>query len=261
MKHRVAQTILKDAGYYLGVIDGQFGPNSARAAHKYYDYPNSWNNSRLSVGVIQVACIREGISVGAVDGIWGNKTQTGYQELIQRMGIEDPYIVDVDKDVNFSAHNNNWPRQSYSSMVAYYGNVGENQTSLQLPYTMMLAWDESIKVNKITCHRKVKDSLGRVLEGIRDHYGLHNIQTMGLDQFGGMLNVRKMRGGSSWSIHSWGAAIDLDPNRNRLRWGRDRAYMARPEFEPFWKMWEMEGWTSLGRERNYDWMHIQAAHL
>ena len=70
-----------------------------------------------------------------------------------------------------------------------------------------------------------------------------------------------MRGGSSWSMHSWGVAVDLDPDRNRLRWNSSKAYLARDEYKPFWKIVESEGWTSLGRERNYDWMHFQSAHL
>lgn len=28
-----------------------------------------------------------------------------------------------------------------------------------------------------------------------------------------------------------------------------------------WKCWEEEGWVSLGRQRNYDRMHVQAAKL
>ena len=70
-----------------------------------------------------------------------------------------------------------------------------------------------------------------------------------------------MRGGSAWSIHSWGAAVDLDPDNNQLRWGKNKASFAKPAYENFWKIVENEGWVSLGRERNYDWMHFQAAKL
>jgi hypothetical protein len=70
-----------------------------------------------------------------------------------------------------------------------------------------------------------------------------------------------MRGGTKWSTHSWGIAIDYDPERNRLNWGRDKASFAKPEYGDWWKIWEKEGWVSLGRTRNFDWMHIQAAKL
>ena len=70
-----------------------------------------------------------------------------------------------------------------------------------------------------------------------------------------------MRGGTRWSTHAWGIAIDYDPDRNQLKWGRDRAAFARPEYDAWWRLWEEEGWVSLGRTRNYDWMHVQAAKL
>jgi hypothetical protein len=37
--------------------------------------------------------------------------------------------------------------------------------------------------------------------------------------------------------------------------------MAQPEYAPFLDLWEAEGFVSLGRARNFDWMHVQAARL
>lgn len=45
---------------------------------------------------------------------------------------------------------------------------------------------------------------------------------------------------------------------NRLRWGRGQARLAQRDAVPFWEAWEAEGWFSLGREKNFDWMHVQA---
>ena len=93
-------------------------------------------------------------------------------------------------------------------------------------------------------------------------YGVEKLHELGIDRFGGCLNVRLKRGSAhSWSIHSWGVAVDLDPDRNQLRWSGTRASFARPEYDAFWKIVEGEGWTSLGRTRDYDWMHFQAARL
>lgn len=155
--------------------------------------------------------------------------------------------------------NNKWPNQSYEEMVKFYGPVGENQTMLILPYPMYLAWEPETMVRKMSCHEKCADSLANILEEVLDVYGLKEIKRLRLDQFGGCLNVRKMRGGSSWSIHSWGAAVDLDPDNNQLKWGKDKASFARPEYKPFWKAVANEGWVSLGKSKNYDWMHFQAA--
>lgn len=146
-------------------------------------------------------------------------------------------------------------------MVAFYGPVGENQTQIALPYPMVLDWDVTAKVTKITCHEKVADAMTRIFQGLLATYGYDKLHDLGIDQFGGMLNVRKMRGGSAWSIHSWGAACDLDADRNTLRETKKTARFARPEYLKMWKIIEAEGATSLGRARDFDWMHFQFANL
>jgi hypothetical protein len=156
---------------------------------------------------------------------------------------------------------NKWPKQNYESMVEFYGNIGENQARLDLPYSLKLAWDQNIVIKKITCNEKIHKSLYTIFENTLKAYGLKEIQKLKLDNFGGCLNVRKMRGGTNWSIHSWGAAVDLDPDRNALRMTDKQAVFARPEYNDFWKIVQAEGWVSLGKVRNFDWMHFQAAVL
>lgn len=152
-----------------------------------------------------------------------------------------------------------FPKSDYNSMVAFYGPIGENQKSLKLPYPMRLSWDLNTTVNRITCHEKVVQSLEQCLTDIFNLYNkdINIMKSKGLDLFGGCLNVRKMRGGNNWSIHSWGAAIDLDPANNKLSWGRNKAKMP----EEVINIFVNRGWTSLGREKNYDFMHFQAAYL
>lgn len=152
-----------------------------------------------------------------------------------------------------------WPLQK--DCLHFYGGVGLNQTTLVLPFAMRLAWDKKVTLNKFSIHEKVHDSAARAFEQISKEYNEADREKIGIDLFGGCLNVRKMRGGSSYSMHSWGIAIDFDPERNQLKWGRERARLARPDAEAFWRAWEAEGWVSLGRQSNMDWMHVQAARL
>jgi hypothetical protein len=154
--------------------------------------------------------------------------------------------------------NNVWPTQR--DVWKYYGRVGENQVLVTPPYPFTL-YDDGKPVKRISLHKKVAPSALRVLERVREEYGLEAIKELHLDRYFGSLNVRKMRGGRSYSMHSWGIAIDFDANRNQLRWGRDRAAFAKPAYNAWWKAWEDEGWVSLGRKSNYDWMHVQAARL
>jgi len=152
-----------------------------------------------------------------------------------------------------------WPIQS--RVPAFFGAVGTNQVMLELPYEMRVAWDLKATVTRISCHRLVAPAFRRVFQATLDHYGIEQIRKLRLDLYGGCLNVRKMRGGSSWSMHAWGIAFDIDPAHNALRTPRPQATLSAAAYEPFWGFVEAEGFVSLGRARNYDWMHFQAARL
>lgn len=152
-----------------------------------------------------------------------------------------------------------WPTEK--DVPKFFGEVGKNQVTIPLPFPMKLAWDLKTQTKRITLHTKVAESATRAFNAILKEYGPDKIDELGLNVLGGSFNVRKMRGGNRWSMHSWGIAIDFDPSNNQLKWGKDKARFARPEYLPFWAIWESEGWVSLGRQRNYDWMHVQAARL
>jgi len=129
--------------------------------------------------------------------------------------------------------------------------------TIPLPFPMRLAWEISTEVNKISCHKDIATRLSSVLKDILAHYGKDKIKELGIDLFGGCFNYRKMRGGTSWSMHSWGIAIDLDPARNTLKETSKTARFARPEYKPMIDIFYKHGFESLGREKNYDWMHFQ----
>lgn len=155
-----------------------------------------------------------------------------------------------------------WPTQAQARQ--FYGEPGSPACTagmVNLAYPMRVAWDKSQIIRRFRCHEKVAGTFERVFSRALDAYGLAEIQRLGLDLFGGCYNFRPMRGGNNWSMHSWGIAVDLDPERNQLKWGRDKAVFAKPEYVPFWKIIEDEGLVSLGRVKNFDWMHFQAARL
>jgi hypothetical protein len=133
----------------------------------------------------------------------------------------------------------------------------EYLVTLELPYPMRLAWDLDTKVNKMRVHKMVKDNFKGVFDDLLAHYGYEKLVELGIDLFGGCFAYRKMRGGTSWSKHSWGIAIDLDPVRNQLKETSRTARFARPEYKPMIDIFYKHGFIGLGPEKNYDWMHFE----
>lgn len=129
--------------------------------------------------------------------------------------------------------------------------------TILLPYPMRLAWDTESVVNKMRCHKLVSGRFLAVFNEIHREYGYEKIKELGIDLFGGCFNFRKMRGGNDWSMHSWGIALDLDPGRNQLKETSKTARFARPEYKKMIDIFYKHGFISLGREKNYDWMHFE----
>jgi hypothetical protein len=150
-----------------------------------------------------------------------------------------------------------------NQIIKKYGKPNETGagylTVIQLPYPMRLAWDLDVKVTRMSCHKLVEDKFLAVFNDLLCHYGYDEIVRLGIDLFGGCFNYRRMRGGSSWSLHSWGIAIDLDPARNKLKESKRTARFARPEYKPMIDIFYNHGFISLGVEKNYDFMHFEIA--
>lgn len=232
-----------------------------------------WLQSRLT---------SHGFPVGGIDGIIGKTTIAGLKKFQQAKGLtvtgraDDSTVAELRKPSSQLSTGDTFDRDSLPSIghnrgpsifprqrdvMGFYGDVGTNQTRIIPPWKMRLAWDKRRFIQRMTLHEKVSDSASRAMTRVYAHYGDKGVKHLGLDLFGGSLNVRRMRGGSRYSMHSWGIAIDFDPERNQLRWNKPRARLSHDDVIPFWEAWEAEGWVALGRERDFDWMHVQAARL
>lgn len=148
-----------------------------------------------------------------------------------------------------------------NQIIAKYGQPDDDGSdylvTIQLPYPMKLAWDTKTSVTKMRVHKLVADKFVAVFNDLLAHYGLKELQRLGIDLFGGCFSFRKMRGGNDYSRHSWGIAIDLDPARNGLKQSSKTAQFAKPEYKPMIDIFYRHGFLSLGKERNYDWMHFE----
>lgn len=223
---------------------------------------------------LQLRLAEEGFYRGNLDGVWGPFSKFAMKLFQAMFGIEQTGELDDEtekelfpetigersndelSDASGEGTDHKWPR--YSDIKDYYGLPGADLVRLTLPYEMKLAWDTSTVIDSFFCHRKVHSSLYRIFTQIDRTFSAGEKSDLGLDMYGGCYNKRRMRGGTKWSTHAWGVAVDFDPARNRLSWGADRARLARPDAERFWQIWEREGWVSLGRSKGYDFMHVQA---
>ena len=255
------QKFLASKKLYTSKIDGLWGAGSKKAADSYLmsnigSKYMMWSNDRRKIAVGQLFAKDVGIDPGAIDGLSGEMTKNAFENLnyFIQTGEKLPNWRD-DIEVVVPNINNNWPY--YSELEKFYGKVGTNQVYLNLPYAMKLSWDEKTKISRFQCHEKVHDVFERIFKNVLSEYGEDKISELRLDVFGGCLNVRPMRGGSRPSMHSWGIAIDLDPINNQLKWDKNKASFAKNEYEPFWKIVESEGGVSLGRLKDYDWMHFE----
>ena len=72
--------------------------------------------------------------------------------------------------------------------------------------------------------------------------------------YDGCMNIRPMKGGSKWSVHSWGLAIDLN--------ARENPYGAEPVLSPeFVSCFTESGFTWGGIWRTPDGMHFQVPRV
>ncbi len=268
------QRLLKKKDFYEDDIDGKLGPASydamALLAQSLDHDTSGWSRVRLKTFAEAEVYKSLGLSVGNNDGKVDHtvtearedyKTDAvkNFRDKADELFKEGIVPAAVKKVFTQTTPSTNWPRQSECS--SFYGGVGTNQTTLVLPYQMVLAWEPKTVIKKFSCHKKVVTNMERIFSRTLDHYGYEKIKELRLHYWGGCLNVRKMRGGSSWSMHSWGIAVDMDPDRNALRTSWKNAQMSKPAYKKFVEFWYDEGAINLGVERDYDAMHFQLCRL
>ena len=154
-----------------------------------------------------------------------------------------------------------WPSQAeVRSGRSIFGKAGDesNLVSLEPPYPL---YYEGKRVKTIRVHKLVANAVKAALEEVLDYYGVEKIHTLGLDDYSGSFNYRKTASGASLSMHAWGIALDFAADKNGYYTKKPHATLSKPECDKWWEIWEAHGAVSLGRQKDYDWMHVQFASL
>ncbi len=172
------------------------------------------------------------------DGFWGPKSQAACRAYLRSL-MPKP---------------NPWPESRSLALQRFYGMPGDESqlVRIELPYPMFY---DGKRVTSTRVNKRCADSLLRVLTAIRDLIPQHPDIRDEAEDFGGVFNFRRKRGGTSYSLHAYGAAIDLDADDNTFRnsWPM-QSDMPLEIIEAFTR----EGWVSGGAFWGYDSMHFQA---
>lgn len=266
---RVIQSVLSEKGIYTGHIDGLRGNQSDLAIHAFLsdqsdgiagDTWPDWSAARKAVAALQLLCLENDLDAGVVDGFYGPQTEAAAGLLLQLRSSGDIRRDYVDiEPVRENPHG--FPQETEQALNDHYGSICDLPlVKIECPWQLRLDWDLTTSVRTISVHAMLGESLSNILEKVYSHYGQEGVKLYGLDRYGGSYNCRKKRGGMhAWSTHAWGIAIDWYPSRNKLQWRSDKASLAHSDLDYWWEAWEQEGWLSLGRMENRDWMHVQAA--
>jgi hypothetical protein len=253
---RTIQAYLAAHEFYKGPIDGKIGPASFAAISNALSEAGiatkGWSPDRRIIAIGQLIMIEGGVpklEVGAIDGYQGPMFDMAFEHWQDLQRIAPMWVPD---------HNPSkaWPMQK--DVESYFGKPGTNLVSVRLPYDLFLAWNGQ-KIKSIQSNKRCAESLERVLLNVRMSYDELARRTLGLDQYSGGFVIRPMKTSSRLSMHAYGIAHDFDDKHNQLRWTQAQARFARAEYERWWKCWEDEGWISLGRQFDMDYMHVQAA--
>ena len=154
-----------------------------------------------------------------------------------------------------------WPTQAeVRSGKSIFGKAGD-ESNLVLVSPAYPLYFEGRLVKHVRVHKLIAEHVQAAFREVLEAYGLKKIKELGLDQYDGSFNYRTTASGKSTSLHAWGIAIDFAAVENAYFQTHKTASLARPECEKWWQIWESHGAVSLGRSRDYDWMHLQFASL
>ena len=180
----------------------------------------------------QIKALQERIGT-TPDGFWGRMSIAACQRHLRDL-MPSP---------------NPWPNSDEASLQAFYGAAGDESKLVNLDVSGLGVKYEGTPVKTVRCHERISVRLHAVL------VELAVTHPEVLADYNGCYNFRKMRGGSSYSLHARGAAIDFlaGSNGNHAHWPTN-ASMPITVMEAFCR----QGFLPAGAFWQRDGMHHQA---
>ncbi len=161
-----------------------------------------------------------------------------YRKLAEYNGILNPDLIQIGQIIEIPlrrelestpqppAPSGLTPPQGLEQIIATFGNIfdyikddgsldslweTEQLSRAPLPFPIPLSWDHSKFIRNIYCHKKLITILPEVFVTIEREGLKEQIKT-----FGGCFNYRTKRTSGKLSTHSWGIAIDVNPESNPM---------------------------------------------
>lgn len=270
METRHLQMLLASTGDYDGGIDGAYGPVShaavlaveGRHAQDYTFDPTTTTDHRRKTACAQACLNQLGHEAGLVDGWFGVNTTEALNAylFITTNGQEE--VIPREPQQNFTPPGT-IPHQNEVNTV--YGDpetqVPHRLTRIELPFKLGIDWNMRQSTNKITVHRDCAASLEAALIAVRAHYGEAEMARLGINRYAGAYNKRRIRGGSAWSMHAYGCAIDFHAAPNGLRTRCPEALFCGAAYQPFLDIMQDHEWLPAIRLWGADAMHFQRARI
>lgn len=268
MDMKTLQRLLAAVQVYDGAIDGIIGPKSLAGIR---ELTPGWSDSkRRQIAAGQTALQKLGYEVGAIDGYHGNMTtgallawenQASYNKPLD-LSIPAPTPAEVMERTSTRHKATRGDLLTQSEAIRIYGTPGPvlqaKLVKVPSPFPFVVEWNVTQIRHHLWSHSLCAGRLGAALEDIFDHYGAAEIHRLGIDQFAGDYNHRKMRGGTSWSMHAFGIAWDFDSDRNGLTTPFAKAKFSGPDYVDFLDIMRNHGFINLGEAIGRDAMHFQA---
>ena len=268
------QAVLMVVGLYHGDLDGCSGEIRGRAGGipgaKVASVSGNWQSwplSRRKIALGQLLCHDLNIDAGRVDGLFGPQTQSAFEAFNRKkIGLPaDRWRDEIDAlpASGTGTTSTTWPTEA--NVPTFFGSLGTDCGSvplkrLALPYKMKLAWDLGTEIEGFRVHEKVHDSAARVFDKFYAHYGDYGVEDLGLN----LSAAAPPAGRRKRHLVVDARLVDRDRLRSRPQPAELEPYAGaarEARCVKFWEFWEAEGWVSLGRAKDFDWMHVQAARL
>ena len=149
-----------------------------------------------------------------------------------------------------------------NEIISKYGDPGKDKLDrnwyekntgiFELPVSLRLSWNPVKETRYIRAHNEVGLAIVDAISEIAWFYGTRFEK---YNHYGGVFNFRKKRGSEELSVHSWGIAIDLNPQLGHLGCQEDAGTYPQPIVDIF----KERGFIWGGDWAYPDAMHFQAA--